>query len=173
MFFLEQNVPYTHIKPTSKTQSNVFTLSAVDLTFPSVAIWAFKVYARVSDWTNDIADTIWQYTALPVCSVVCKVEVKQSVYRPGQALRVPGGWASQISYQLAHESGKVVSCTHQLLFPPPKEKLFVVLISIRGWVHPRAIVWPEGLWLWHHQVSNILLDVDAENIHSAVQKFPD
>lgn len=38
MFFLEQNVPYTHIKPTSKTQSNVFTLSAVDLTFPSVAI---------------------------------------------------------------------------------------------------------------------------------------
>jgi len=45
-------------------------------------------------------------------------KVKQSHYRPGQALRIPGVRGSQISRQLAHEGGKVVSPTHRSpLFP--------------------------------------------------------
>jgi hypothetical protein len=61
-----------------------------------------------------------------------KVKVKQPHYRPGQALKVPGGRGSQISRQSAHEGGKVVSHTHR-----PR-----LLISARGWVDPRAIVRP-------------------------------
>jgi hypothetical protein len=49
-----------------------------------------------------------------------KVKVKQALYRPGQALRVPGGWGSQISQQQTHDSGKVVSLMHRLPLPPRK-----------------------------------------------------
>jgi len=91
------------------------------------------VFTRIF-WTSDIR--------------LLKQNVKQSHYRPGQTPRVPAGWDSQISRQSAYEGGKVVSPTHQSpLQPPPHThtQIFLVLISVTGWVNPRARVLPEGL----------------------------
>ena len=73
------------------------------------------------------------------------VKVKQSYYGSGQALRLPGGWGSQISRQSAHEGGKVVSHTHRPPLPPGN---ICGTLSVRGWVNPRAIVRLERLCQW-------------------------
>jgi hypothetical protein len=76
------------------------------------------------------------------------LRVKQSHYRPGQALRVQGVRDAQISRQSAHEGGKVVSPTHR---PPLPQEISLVFISDRGGVNSRAIVRPEQLC--HHRES--------------------
>jgi hypothetical protein len=76
-------------------------------------------------------------------------KVKQSHYRHWQALRVPGGWGSQILRQSAHEGGKVVSTKHQRLY---LQEVFLVLISVTDWVDHRNIVRPEELCKWRTPV---------------------
>jgi len=62
------------------------------------------------------------------------INLKQSRYRPGQLLRVPGGWGSQISWQSAHEGGKFVTG-----HPYPRG-IILVLISFKVWVNLRGKV---------------------------------
>jgi hypothetical protein len=58
-----------------------------------------------------------------------RTKVKQSHYRPGQALRFPEGWGSQISRQSEHEGGKGVSPTHR---PPLRPREYSWYLSLLG-----------------------------------------
>jgi hypothetical protein len=57
------------------------------------------------------------------------LKVKQPHFRPGQALRVPGGWDSQISRQSAYEGGKFVSPTHRPTLRPRKYSWYSFLFE--------------------------------------------
>ena len=60
--------------------------------------------------------------ALHVRRIGLMIKVEQSHYRPGQALRLPGGWGFQISRQ---------------------QEIFLVLISVRGWVRKIPVTTSE------------------------------
>ena len=68
---------------------------------------------------------------------------KKIPVQPWKGPRFPVVWGSKISRQSAYECGKDVSPMHRPPLPPPK--IFLVLISVRSWVNPRAIVRTEGL----------------------------
>ena len=57
------------------------------------------------------------------------VKVKQCHYRPGQALRVAGGWGYQISRQSTHVDSKVVSLKHRPPLPIRKYSWYSVLLE--------------------------------------------
>ena len=68
---------------------------------------------------------------LEIQRVKIKVKVKQSLYRPGQALRSPGEVETpRISRQSTHEGGKVVGRTYRPFLTP--RSITVILILVGG-----------------------------------------
>jgi hypothetical protein len=65
-------------------------------------------------------------------------KVKQSHYRPVQALRGLGVWGSQIFRQLAHEDGKVFSHRHRPLLPPMKYSWYSFLLEAVSTAGPQC-----------------------------------
>jgi hypothetical protein len=75
-------------------------------------------------------------------------KVKLSRYRPGQALGVPRGWAPEFLDNRHMKMVRLSAPRTGRLYP---QEGFLLLISVRGWVDPRAT--PEGLRQWKISVT--------------------
>jgi len=64
------------------------------------------------------------------------VKVKQSLSRPGQAPRVPGGCGSEISRQLAQKCGKVFSPMQWTTLPPREYSWYSFLLVAKSTTGP-------------------------------------
>jgi hypothetical protein len=102
-----------------------------------------------------------------VVKVKGKLELQQSLYRPGQARRVPGSRSSQISRQPALEGGKYVSPRHRPPVPPgniPSTHFFWRLIRPQGHSAAQKDYVNEN-FQGHHRESNprtSINDVDRD-----------
>ena len=113
--------------------------------FPSNAVATFTWdgnYFHILVWNVCCTD----YTVRFFVIFGAYKKVRQSHYKPEQALKVTGVWGSQISRQSAHEGGKVISPKHLPPLPPRKYPWYLFLLEAESTPGPR--VRPGRLCQW-------------------------
>jgi hypothetical protein len=69
----------------------------------------------------------------------------------------------------AQDGGKVVSLTHR---PPLPQKVLLVLVSVRSWIDPRAVVHSEGLCQWKMPMSPARIEPTTFRFVSTLTTVP-
>jgi hypothetical protein len=97
----------------------------------------------------DSAELVYLVVIEP-CKFGNDLQVSYSSLCVGLLQTQEGSRSSQISRQSAHEGGKVFNSKNR---PPLPQEIFIVLISNRGRVDSRTIMWPEGLSMKNSSVT--------------------
>ena len=143
------------VVPTRETSFLILPFEESDLCWKFTLLPDFSNINFISVVSASLRSSMWSPTNSPSYSTV-KVTVKQSHYRPGQAQNVLRKLSFPDFVTTAQDGCRLSAlCTGRLC---PQE-IFLVLISVRSSVDPRAIVWSEGFYVnekfhWHQLGSN-------------------
>jgi hypothetical protein len=118
-------------KPKEYSSSTIFKHSVWTHNINCSTIKCNMWNCQTANWTNSMLTVQVRGKAVPL--------------QAEQALRVPAGWVDRLQDSRHMKAGGLSALFTGHLHT---QKIFLVLISVRGWVNPRPILRPEGLCHW-------------------------